>query len=108
MVTERSSQLEIVHCVNARGRRTVADMENTSPVTEAPPAIHGFAYLHDTEIQLAAARGSALAAAQNLVGARATRCSELLELINDAIAFAHRLAFIVECDISTDLHQSSR
>jgi hypothetical protein len=70
-----------------------------------PPSIHALAHLRDTENHLSSARGCALLAEPHLTGARATRCAELTEKIADAIAYAHRLAFVAASDISTELHQ---
>ena len=54
--------------------------------------------LRACHIDLQAAREAALTAATGLAGARATRAEQLANLLADALAFAQRLAFVVEAE----------
>lgn len=62
------------------------------------PPRRRIAALKDCHGWLAAARGAAVEAAEDLEGARLARALELEQLIADAIAFADRLAFVCEAD----------
>ncbi|OBH41683.1 hypothetical protein A5684_11635 [Mycobacterium intracellulare] len=55
--------------------------------------------LRECRTALTTARESALAAQAGLAGVRKARAAELAEKIADAIAFADRLCFVVQCDL---------
>ena len=59
-------------------------------------------HLAKARTHLLSAHGEAKAAAGKLAGARQTRAHELIELLADALAFAERLAFVVEGDYRAD------
>jgi hypothetical protein len=56
-------------------------------------------HLQDAQVELGAAYDHVDAILPDLVGARSKRAYDLIELIGDAIAFARRLALVIEGDI---------
>lgn len=58
--------------------------------------------LRECRTALATARESALSAQTGLAGVRKARAGELAEKIADAIAFADRLCFVVQCDLRAE------
>jgi hypothetical protein len=75
-------------------------------MTDIPPLLtrgeYAFGRLITCQKDLELARVSILVAADNLIGARKARPEELAGKLADAIAFAERLAFVVEGDLRAD------
>lgn len=55
-------------------------------------------YLQDAEAALLKAKGSVCSARAELSGARATRCNQLVEKLEDNLAWVSRIRFFLECD----------
>ncbi len=77
---------------------------NTTPTTPNPQPQHdehelALDRLRTTHQLARLAREQAQQAIAGLAGGRRTRCVELTEKLDDVIAFAQRLAFVVEGDL---------
>lgn len=56
------------------------------------------AYLKDCEAALLKARGSVNSARAESTGSRATRCGQLVDQIENSLAWAQRIRFYLEAD----------
>jgi hypothetical protein len=72
---------------------------STTPSTVTGRLALSLAHLRLCERDLAKAHDDVIEASAGLSGARLGRASQLVALIDDAIAFAERMAFVVEADI---------
>jgi hypothetical protein len=75
---------------------------STTPTTQQGQLALSLAHLRLCARDLAKARDDVVEASAGLSGARLGRASQLAVSIADAIAFAERLAFVVEGDLRAE------